>query len=232
MAAKKKSKGPKAGSKQLTTFDEAALSKLTAKIETELSKPKQKEHKHKEDRSSKRKRADNEPKDANPHPKKRHAHEPKQRSEKPKKAPRDKTAEMLEEIKALGGDEADLDLVAGIDSDADDGPGAKSANQAANADLDKTFKNELAKFAAGLGFEDVRDEDGATDDEVDEAAVNEPAGDEEWEDESEHDAEKEESDEEEEGPPPTERLYGRGKLVSMRQIIHGSLWTLLLTYTK
>lgn len=219
MAAKKNSKSQKAGTKPASAFDEAALSKLTAKIETELSKPKSNESsKHKDQRPSKRKRADNDVKDANPHPQKRQAQEPRRAPGKPKKAPKDKRAEMLEEIRALGGDEADLDLVAGIDSDADDDQGAKPAKPAL-ADMDNAFKSELAKFAAGLGFENVRDEDGATDDEVDEAAVNGDAGDEEWEDEPGEGADQENQDSEEDEAPPAEKLHGRGKLVSMRQFV-------------
>lgn len=232
MAAKKNSKSQKAGIKPAPAFDEVALSKLTAKIETELSKPKPKESsKHKDQRPSKRKRADNDLKDANPHPQKRQAQEPRHGPGKPKKAHKDKRAEMLEEIKALGGDEADLDLVAGIDSDVDDGQDAKPAKPAP-ADMDNAFKSELAKFAAGLGFENVRDQDGATDDEVDEAAVNGDAGDEEWEDDPGKGTDQANQDSEEEGEdeaPPAEKLHGRGKLVSMRQFAFRSCLTLLLT---
>lgn len=223
MAAKKKSKGQKTGAKP--AFDEAALSKLTAKIETELSKPKpkakDKEHKHKNERPIKRKRAENETKDVNSPPKKKQAHEAKHGSGKPKKAPRDKRTEMLEEIKALGGDEADLDLVAGIDSDAEEGQEVKPSKPAPT-DIGNTFKSELAKFAAGLGFEDVRDEDGATDEEVEDEVLKEVAGDEEWEDEPEEDREQADqaSEEGEEEAPPAEKLHGRGKLVSMRQFVH------------
>lgn len=219
MAAKKKSKGQKAGPKPAApAFDEAALSKLTAKIETGLSQSKPKQSsKHQDQRPTKRKRADSDPKDANPHPQKKLAQEPRHRPGKPGKASKDKTAEMLQEIKALGGDEADLDLVAGIDSDADDD--AKPA-KSAPADMDNVFKTELAKFAAGLGFEDVRDQDGATDDEGDdddddEPAVNGDAGDKEWENEQPD----EQEDEQEDEAPPAEKLHGRGKLVSMRQVV-------------
>lgn len=220
MTAKKKARGQKATAKSAPAFDEAALSKLTAKLDTELSKPKSKEHKHKDERPSKRKRADTEPKDASPHPKKRHARGAGNGPGKPKKAPRDKRAEMLEEIKALGGDEADLDLVAGIDSDAEEGQEAKPG-KSAPSDMDTAFKNDLAKFAAGLGFDNVRDEDGATDDEADEAAVSEAAGEGEWEDEAEDGTEQatEASGGEEDEAPPAEKLHGRGKLVSMRQAV-------------
>lgn len=229
MAAKKKSKSQKAGLKPASAFDDAALSKLTAKIETELSRPKPKETRHKDERPSKRKRAENDPKDANPHPKKRQAQEKIKGPGKPRKAPKDKRAEMLEEIKALGGDEADLDLVAGIDSDAEEGQDAKPT-KSASTDMDNIFKNDLAKFAAGLGFENVRDEDGATDDEDDQAVGHGAVADEDWEDELDDGAGQEdrESDDEEE-VPPAEKLHGRGKLVSMRQYHREPRPPLLLT---
>lgn len=214
MAGKKKSKSQKAAAKP--AFDEAALSKLTAKIDTGLSKPKsdskpqKSKQKLKDERPGKRKRIDDDnTKDANP--KKRQAQEPKHGSGKPKKshAPKDKKADLLEEIRLLGGDEADLELVAGLDSDAEDGQGTKP-NKAVAADMDNTLKNELAKFAAGLGFEKVRDEDGATDDEA-----------EEQDDKVEHGDSEDglEADEEEEKAPPAEKSQGRstaGKLVSVR----------------
>lgn len=217
MAGKKKSKGQKAATKP--AFDEAALSKLTAKIDTELSKPRSESNpqknkpKQKDERPAKRKRIDDDnTKDANP--KKRQAQEPKHGPGKTKKAkaPKDKKADMLEEIRLLGGDEADLELVAGIDSDAEGGQGTKPS-KTATTNMDKTLKNELAKFAAGLGFEKVRDEDGATDDEIEEEQ-GDKAEHEEWEDEPE------DEDEEEEEAPPAEKSQGRsaaGKLVSLRR---------------
>lgn len=216
MAGKKNSKGPKAAGKP--AFDEAALSKLTAKIDTELSKPKaapkpqKQKQKQKDERPAKRKRnEDDSTKDANP--KKKQAQETSNGSAKPKKtkAPKEKKADLLEEIKLLGGDEADLDLVAGIDSDAEEGQGTKSS-KTASTDMDKKLKNELAKFAAGLGFEKVRDEDGATDDEIEQAQNGEPEA-EEWEDEPEEEVE-------EKVAPPAEKSQGRsaaGKLVSLRR---------------
>lgn len=240
MAGKRKSKGAKAKA----AFDEAALEKLTAKIDTELSKPPSKEEKPKQkiesakkgksdpelstpkskdqskskdqpktkdpkqksDRPVKRKRNENDNKDA--HPKKRQAQEAKSGSSKPKKAAKESKVDLLEEIKLLGGDEADLELIAGIDSDAEEDKAPKA--KAAPTD-DKALQKELAKFAAGLGFDEVRDEDGATDDELE--AQAEGHEDEEWED----DAEEEEIAKE---APPAEKAQGRsaaGKLVSLRR---------------
>lgn len=222
MAGKRKSKGAKAKA----AFDEAALTKLTAKIDTELSKPKSKDQKHKGDdpaksdaellnteskdqkrkdeRPEKRKRNDSETKDA--HPKKRKAQETSNGSAKPRKTPKDSKIDLLEEIKLLGGDEADLELVAGIDSDAEEDQTPKP--KAAPTDMDKALKKELANFAAGLGFDEVRDDDGATDEEVEEGP-----DDEEWEDEQEEEGEEE--------ALPAEKSQGRsaaGKLVSLRPL--------------
>ncbi|KAJ4394300.1 RNA-binding ribosome biosynthesis protein mak21 [Gnomoniopsis smithogilvyi] len=225
MAGKRKSKGAKAKA----AFDEAALTKLTSQIDTELSKPKSKDQKQKSERPAKnntelpkssskdqkqkperpekRKRSDNDTKDA--HPKKRQAQEAKNGSAKPKKAAKDTKVDLLEEIKLLGGDEADLELVTGIDSDAEEDQAPKP--KASSTDMDKALKKELANFAAGLGFDEVRDDDGVTDEEI------EGPDEEEWEDEQEDEGEEEEEEEEEEKEaPPAEKSQGRsaaGKLV-------------------
>ncbi|KAL1868727.1 RNA-binding ribosome biosynthesis protein mak21 [Diaporthe australafricana] len=198
-------------------FDETALSKLTAKIDTDLANPKSKskpkDKKQKDERPAKRKRSENDVKDATPN--KRQAQEPKNRPSKPlkkaskeSKTPKDKRAELLQEILALGGDENDLDIVAGVDSDAEEGQESKPKE--APVESDKVLKNELAKFAAGLGFEKVRDEDAATDDEGEEEEVEEEseAADEEedeWEDDSQQIAEE----------PPAEKQSrsAAGKLI-------------------
>ncbi|KKY37182.1 putative ribosome biosis protein mak21 [Diaporthe ampelina] len=174
-------------------FDEAALSKLTARIDTDLADPKPKsnlrDQKRKDERPAKRKRSENDSKDANPN--KRQAHEPKNRPAKPSKktpkeskTPKDKKAELLQEILALGGDENDLDIIAGVDSDVEEGQEPRPKD--APVEMDKALKNELANFAAGLGFEKVRDEDAATDDEEgdaeEESEAAEEAGEDEWED--------------------------------------------------
>lgn len=87
----------------------------------------------------------------------------------------------MEEIKALGGDEADLDLVAGVDSDAEEG-----AEKTAERPLDNRFSAELAKFASGLGFEKVRgDALDASDPEAEEESENEVEEDRDFEEENE-----------------------------------------------
>lgn len=222
MAGKKKTKGQKASTK--AAFDEAALSKLTAKIDTELSKPKPKDQKQKDERSGKRKRNDNDGKDANPN--KRQAQEAKHGSSKSKTAPKDKKAQLLEEIKLLGGDEADLELVAGLDSDAEEtGAEGKQGKPTTSTDMDKALQKELAKFAAGLGFDKVQHDDGATDDELEQEPQSQANGDGEWEDapeEEDDEVEEEESSEDEEEAQPAEKSQGRsaaGKLVSFAPLL-------------
>jgi ribosome biogenesis protein MAK21 len=201
------------------SFDEAALSKLTAKIETDLTNPKSKskskDKQQKDERPAKRKRSENDVKDATPN--KRQAQEPKSRPAKPSKkipkegkAPKDKKAELLEEILALGGDENDLDIIAGVDSDVEEGRQAKPKE--APAEMDKVLKKDLAKFAAGLGFEKVRDEDAATDEEGQDE--EEEAEGDDWENEGEPEPEPEQDDKE----PAAEKQSrsAAGKLVSMR----------------
>lgn len=205
-------------------FDETALSKLTAKIDTDLANPKPKskprDQKQKDERPAKRKRSENDVKDATPN--KRQAKEPKNRPAKPSKktakesnVPKDKKTELLQEILALGGDENDLDIIAGVDSDVEEGQEAKPKE--APAEMDKALKNDLAKFAAGLGFEKVRDEDAATDDDEGEeeseaAEEEEEAEGDEWEDEPEPVQDAKE--------PAAEKQSrsAAGKLVSMRHL--------------
>ena len=106
----------------------------------------------------------------------------------------DKKAIMLDEIKALGGDEADLELVDGIDSDAEE-DSRSSGKRAGNDDmrLDASFQSELAKFAAGLGFDQVQLED--EDDDFMEREAEAEADEEEEDDEEEEEEEEKEIEE-------------------------------------
>ncbi|EON96804.1 putative ribosome biogenesis protein mak21 protein [Phaeoacremonium minimum UCRPA7] len=184
MPPKNKKKGQKP--QKPAAFNEAALSQLTAKIESSLGQPK-------EQRPEKRKRNDHDSKDSTPN--KRRAQEPKGSKHQPKKAAKESSSSLLDEIRLLGGDEADLDLITGVDSDAEDG----QANAGKpSADVDKSFQKELAKFASGLGFEKVREESVAADDEPEEEV--------EGEDEDEEDLEEVSSfsdDEDAAGQPTT-----------------------------
>lgn len=173
MAPKNKGKGPKP--QKQPAFNEAALSQLTAKIDSRLGQPK-------EQRPEKRKRNDHDSKDSTPS--KRRAQEPKTTERRPKKAAKESSSSLLEEIRLLGGDEADLDLVTGVDSDAEEGQSANAGKP--SADVDKSLQKELAKFAAGLGFEKVRQESVAADDD---SGEEEDGGQEEEEEEDDDESE-------------------------------------------
>jgi ribosome biogenesis protein MAK21 len=94
---------------------------------------------------------------------------------------------LLDEIKALGGDEDDYKLIEDIDSDDD-----AINNQNGSKNADKILNAELAKFAAGLGFDQVKqdsaseesdaendeemkeDREAGSDDEVEETRTQDP----------------------------------------------------------
>jgi ribosome biogenesis protein MAK21 len=216
----KKAKAPK-------TFDDASLSQLTAKIAKKLGGDVESEKEqgaapkgnNNKENGGKRKRQDGPPTDSlakGPKSKKRHTENGRNDGDKggqqrPAKSAKTPSSTLLEEIKALGGDENDLELIENVDSDAEEGDGQQQSKDA-EAQVDDKFKNELAKFAASLGLEKLREEvvaeeeeEGAEETEEDEAA-SEPG------DEAE-----EVEVEERPLPPPVqqETTKGkRGKLVS------------------
>ncbi|KAI2472162.1 CBF-domain-containing protein [Annulohypoxylon bovei var. microspora] len=144
----------------MATFDDTALSTLTAKIENKLTESKQPRSKKGEGKRKLDQTVDS----VQPPPnKKKNKSEPKGRKNdnKSKKAQKPITtskkagsSSLLDEIKALGGDEEDLKLVEDVnseDEELDNGKGKKNA--------DKGLRAELAKFASGLGFDDVKPDD-------------------------------------------------------------------------
>lgn len=174
----------------LASFDEQALSALTAKIEKGFGKSKSKPEgqpeapasgrSHKQEKlslKSKDRDGKGKPKakapelvrgtkrDANG--KAKAAVKPTSNSQNGRKEARgesdkDDRATLLQEILALGGTEEDLDLVADAVSDEDDeGPSTSSLP-------DKSFRKDLASFVAGLGIEGgvQEDEDSAAEEEV------------------------------------------------------------------
>ena len=150
MARNRKNKPPT----QTTTssFNEAALSKLTAKIDRSLTATTD-DTTHR----GKRKRKSVEDLEASPAKKQVPTRDQRGKGKDAEPGQQDggktKKESLLEEIIALGGDEDDLELVAGIDSDAEDG-----ADKTTEMPLDNGFTAELAKFASSLGFEKVRQE--------------------------------------------------------------------------
>ncbi|KAK4209038.1 CBF/Mak21 family-domain-containing protein [Rhypophila decipiens] len=153
---------------QAPAFDETALAQLTSKIDKTLptvtekqDSPKRKrKHAPDDERKSKRRQTGAEMTSQNQSNGPAH-----------KKAATSSSSALLDEILALGGDEADLELVANIDSD-DEGGNAPQSKESGNISIDKSFQDELAKFASSLGFDSVRQEDDATADEESEEDVS------------------------------------------------------------
>lgn len=92
----------------------------------------------------------------------------------------------MEEIRALGGDESDLQLIKDVDSDSED------YVQDSKKPADKSLKDELAAFSKQLGLADYAPSEAS---EEEEDVQEEDADDDEEEDE-------EESEEDEEEDPP------------------------------
>lgn len=217
-------RGKSAKAKAPKTFDDSALTQLTASIEKKLGGKPDWENK-KPQHGGKRKRPDG-PATDNPNneplSKKRptrkgpsdriKAHQPQA---KPAKTP---SSTLLEEIRLLGGDENDLELIENVDSDAEEGDGSKQAKDT-EAEVDDIFKNELAKFAASLGLEKLRQEvEAESEADEEEEEVEEPEAD------AEEEVEEDEEEEEPQQPARQERLEApareernkdkNGKLVS------------------
>ncbi|KAH8905094.1 CBF-domain-containing protein [Coniochaeta sp. PMI_546] len=199
-------RGKSAKAKAPKTFDDSALTQLTASIEKKLGGKPDWENK-KPQQGGKRKRPDG-PATDNPNneplSKKRptrkgpsdriKAHQPQA---KPAKTP---SSTLLEEIRALGGDENDLELIENVDSDAEEGDGSKQAKDT-EAEVDDIFKNELAKFAASLGLEKLRQEvEAESEADEEEEEVEEPEAD------AEEEVEEDEEEEEPQQPARQERL--------------------------
>ncbi|KAI0136246.1 ribosome biogenesis protein MAK21 [Xylariales sp. AK1849] len=158
----------------MATFDDSALSSLTARIDQKLSeKHGDKKQPHASPQAKpelKRKRREEKPERTA----KKRSDQPKQDAKRDKKngrkprsaAPNDRSASvsdvLLDEIKALGGDAKDLELVGDVDSEDENIDGNADEKQ-----LDKSLQAEIAKFASGLGFERVKPEEPAEDEEED-----------------------------------------------------------------
>ncbi|KAI0811619.1 CBF/Mak21 family-domain-containing protein [Xylaria sp. FL0064] len=165
----------------MATFDEAALSKLTAKLDSKLaqakkSDPKNPKGKRKLDQSTdiapppakKRNQQQARPNQSpqgklngrpngksngKPHTKPgvQSRDRPSNPQSKNQNASRQDDADfLLDEIKSLGGDEDDYKLIEDIDSDDE-----AVNNRTDGKDADKRLREELASFAAGLGFDQV-----------------------------------------------------------------------------
>ncbi|KAJ2977197.1 hypothetical protein NUW58_g7883 [Xylaria curta] len=213
----------------MASFDEAALSKLTAKLDSRLagiqkSEPKSSKGKRKLDQSTdtvqppaKKRNQPGKPDQLqngrlNGKPKSKTFTKPNAQARdrqfnakpngKPNSQPREphvrsydkkhKSAHaaiessLLDEIKALGGDEDDFKLVEDIDSDDE-----AVNNQADNKDADKLLRAELASFAAGLGFDQVEQDAASEDSDANDDRENESVPNEDDEEDPEQDDETE-----------------------------------------
>ena len=185
------------------SFDEAALAQLTSKLDKSLGdSEKQRPPKRKRQREND---DEHEPKRHQPRPSERgiQGQEGSGGGRRSRQVP-----SLLDEILALGGDEEDLELVANVDS-GDEGGDAPRPKVSSETVVDKSLKDELARFASSLGLNNFHEnEDPETDEDVDE---------EEEEDfESVEDSEAEEERAAVAQPPAQEVRQGKtsGKLVS------------------
>ena len=138
----KKGKGPR-GPGAKSNFDEDSLAQLTSKIDQSLGSN---DHKRKKP-----------PTEGN---KQQHK---KQRNSDGSQPPKNKTQEdqeaLLAEILALGGDENDLDIINGVDSE--DEIDAKESTER----VDKKLRDELLEFSKELGFASIEPEIAAEEEE-------------------------------------------------------------------
>lgn len=182
----KKGKGPRSSSKG-PNLDKNALENLTSTLDKKLGKRKQPPTKAAGDQHQKRQRnTDN--------------------TAGGKKSGKIDEKTLLEEIKALGGDESDLALIQGIDSDDEENvKGSKDSKPA-----DKGLKDELAAFSKQLGFAEVEmseasdDEEGEEEEEVEEESEGEEDDLEDIDDEE---------DDEDEVEAPKETAQKKGNMV-------------------
>ncbi|OLN94256.1 Ribosome biogenesis protein MAK21 [Colletotrichum chlorophyti] len=141
-------------------LDEQSLTELTAKIEKNLGNtPKAENH-----MKDKKRKLDSDGPSASPRQRKKQAQgrqdlnndrdgavvDGKTRDQRGSAFSRDA---LLEEIRALGGDEDDLNLIGDVDSDQEDHLEANS-----NIAVDGKLRNELAAFAAQLGLQQYHEE--------------------------------------------------------------------------
>ncbi|RYP57354.1 hypothetical protein DL770_010687 [Monosporascus sp. CRB-9-2] len=168
----------------MATFDQAALSILTTKIDSKLAQSQtgaggsgsgsRKEYGNKKRKQS----SDRHSHSADPPPNKRSRDERKrwkaEGNPTKSKTPSSGTTKnssgfdidvLLGEIKALGGSEEDLKLIENIDSDDDGVFDERKDVSATGNDADGKLRAELARFAAGLGFEELAPDFAATESE-------------------------------------------------------------------
>lgn len=177
---------PNKGTKRGPSFNENALEQLTSKIDQNLNGN---DHKRKKPPTH----------DVSSQDRKRQRNSS---NGPPKSAPKGEKDSLLDEIRALGGDEEDLKLIGDIDS---------SDEELVMDDkkpVDKSLKDELAAFSKQLGFSNYQPSE-ASEEEQDRAEK-----DEEDDDDFEDVEDGEEGDEDEEDEDEVEAPRKVGNLVS------------------
>jgi ribosome biogenesis protein MAK21 len=166
-----KSKAKANGNDMKTAFDEPALEKLTSHIEQNLTSSTGNQQKRKKPPTV----GDNDNSDIKQNRKRqRNASDRPSRPKKIDKGAKRHVNEkdiLLAEIKSLGGDEKDLELVEGIDSDEDQA-------QSVKLQIDEKLKAELAKLSRELGFADHQPSEASEEEEEGEAYNSEGQDDE------------------------------------------------------
>ncbi|OHW95513.1 cbf mak21 family protein [Colletotrichum incanum] len=215
--SKRQSTGKAPPSEQL---NEQSLSSLTAKIEKTLGDTVKDE---KSKKNKKRKHSSDEP-SASPHQRKKQASAREKFTNdgrgapttlKPKKGGPLSRDDLLEEIRALGGDEEDLKLIGDIDSDQEDAAGEASSRS--NADVDGKLQNELAAFAAQLGLQQYHEEATANDAESDDGENDDVGEDNEQLDEVDVSSEVDDATDFTPPSPPQEPFRNEAKDASKKQ---------------
>ncbi|XP_044718137.1 CBF/Mak21 family domain-containing protein [Hirsutella rhossiliensis] len=172
---KKKIKGAQP-SNEPKGFDEGALAKLTSKLDKSLSANDHKRKKPPTNASSKQQSKRQRASEAIP---------PQDGS----KDRQDDQAALLAEIKALGGDEQDLELINEVDSD------DENYAQDSKRSVDKNLKQELAALSKELGFAEFEPQEASDEGEIQDEDEDE--------DEDEEDEDADDADE-----PPAETDNG------------------------
>lgn len=180
----KKAKGPR-GPKDRQNFNEDALAQLTSKIDQNLdSKTQKRKNPPTTAGSSEQQKRQRNSEDTRPS----------------KGQASDEQEALLAEIKALGGDEKDLELINGVDSD-DEEAYAKESGGA----IDKGLKDELLALSKELGFANI---DLAAVSEADDKLDEEVAEEEEEDDDDEDEEEDSDDDDEDDEQPIRVRKPG------------------------
>lgn len=173
----KKGGKPQKGQKRGPSFNEDALAQLTSKIDQNLNGN---DHKRKKPPTT----------DSGAQDRKRQRNSSNGPSKPTPKSEKSEKETLLEEIRALGGDEEDLKLIEDIDSS--DEEFVKDDKKP----VDKSLKDELAAFSKQLGFSNYQPSEASEEEQEENDEDFEDVEDDEDEDEDEEQEEQGEQDEE------------------------------------